>query len=96
MEDRIKVGDRVTTGVYVCGEFRPVWLGKVVGISNDRTLALVDIGSMHGCAKNIRTEQISHLRKEPLECTCTAKDMPFGRCCKTTRELDQPKEAEDG
>ena len=64
-DDRIKVGDTVRTGVYVCGEWRPMWLGKVGGISNDGTLASVDIGTMHGCAPNVHTEQISHLRREP-------------------------------
>jgi hypothetical protein len=84
MDEAIKVGDKVRTGVYVCGEFRAMWPGIVTGVSSDGTLASVDIGSMHGCAPNVRTEQISHLRKEPCECTCAAKDMPFGRCCKAT------------
>lgn len=64
MIGNIKIGDKVRTGVYVCNEFRPMWLGHVVGISSDGTLASVDIGSMHGCAPNIRLEQISHLRLE--------------------------------
>lgn len=83
--NNMKVGDVVRTGVYVCGEFRPMWLGTVVDISNDEALALVDTGTMHGCARRAHWEQISHLRKEyPNECTCSAKDMPFGQCCKAT------------
>ena len=61
----IRIGDTVRTGVYVCGEFRPMWLGKVVELSSDKTLASVDIGSMHGAARNIHVEMVSHLRKEP-------------------------------
>ena len=64
MDASIKIGDKVRTGVYVCNEWKPMWLGIVVGISNDGTLASVDTGSMHGCAPIVRTEQISHLRKE--------------------------------
>ena len=60
----IAVGDTVKTGVYVSGEWRPIWLGKVIAISNDGTLASVDVGSMHGCARNVHTEQTSHLRRE--------------------------------
>jgi hypothetical protein len=86
MSDKIRVGDTVRTGVYVCGEFRPMWLGKVTGISADETLATVDIGTMHGCRANQRTEQISHLRLEEPECTCAAADMPFGRCCKAPNQ----------
>lgn len=66
MELRIKEGDRVRTGVYVCGEWRPMSAGIVTGISNDGTLATVDKGSLHGCAPIIHTEQVSHLRLEPL------------------------------
>lgn len=60
----IKVGSTVRTGVYVCGEWRGMWLGKVEGVSSDGMVATVDIGSMHGCAKNIVFEQVSHLRLE--------------------------------
>ena len=65
MSNEIKVGSVVRTGVYVIGEWRPMWLGTVTGISNDGTLATVDVGSMHGCAPNVHLEQISHLRLEP-------------------------------
>ena len=83
---KIKVGDTVRTGVYVCGEFRPMWVGKVIGISIDGSVASVDIGSMHGCRPIIRTEATCDLRHEPEECDCKAEDMPFGRCCKADRE----------
>lgn len=63
--EHIKVGDKVRTGVYVCGEWKPMWLGTVTGMSNDGTTASVDIGSMHGCAPNMRFEQTAHLRREP-------------------------------
>jgi len=65
MSSEIVIGSVVRTGVYVCGEWRPMWLGTVTGISNDETLATVDIGTMHGCAPNVRLEQKSHLRLEP-------------------------------
>ena len=63
----MKIGDVVRTGVYVCGEFKPMWLGRIVNISNDGTLALVDKGTMHGCAPIKHWEQISHLRKEHID-----------------------------
>lgn len=63
MED-IKVGDKVRTGVYVVGEWEPMHLGIVTAISNDGTLANVDVMSLHGGKAWIRTEQIAHLRKE--------------------------------
>ena len=84
MYEPIKVGEKVRTGVYVCGECKPMWLGMVTGLSSDGAVASVDIGSMHGCAPNMRLEQTGHLRREPEECTCVAKDMPFGNCCKLT------------
>jgi uncharacterized membrane protein len=62
--NEIKIGDTVQTGVYVCNEFRPMRLGTVTAVSNDGTLASVDVGSMHGCAPWVHIEQISHLRKE--------------------------------
>jgi len=61
----INIGDRVRTGVYVMNEWRPSSSGIVVGKSADGTLAQVDIMSLHGGAPWVRTEQISHLRKEP-------------------------------
>lgn len=64
MYEPIKVGDKVRTGVYVCGEWKPMWLGMVTGMSHDGTLASVDVGTMHGCAPRVHTEQVSHLRHE--------------------------------
>jgi len=61
----IAIGDRVRTGVYVIGEWRPMWLGIVVDQSEDGTISKVDTGSMHGCAPRLCWEQTSHLRAEP-------------------------------
>ena len=61
----IGIGDRVRTGVYVCGEWRPMSLGIVVDMSIDRTLCTVDTMSLHGGRAWLRTEQVSHLRWEP-------------------------------
>lgn len=61
----IKIGDRVRTGVYVIGEWKPMWLGMVIDQSDDGSSSKVDIGSMHGCRAIINWEQTSHLRKEP-------------------------------
>lgn len=61
---RIQVGDRVRTGVYVCGEWVPMTLGVVTSISGDGTLANVDVMGLHGGRPWIRLEQVSHLRKE--------------------------------
>jgi hypothetical protein len=63
--DSINIGDRVRTGVYVMGEWRPSSSGIVVSKSSDGTLADVDIMSLHGGRPWVRTEQISQLRKEP-------------------------------
>ena len=60
----MKIGDKVRTGVYVLGEFKPMWLGEIKSFSSDGTLAVVDRGSMHGCRPIISTEMISHLRLE--------------------------------
>lgn len=64
MRRAIKAGDRVRTGVYVCNEWRPMWLGEVTSISADGSLATVDIGSMHGCAANMILEATWDLRHE--------------------------------
>ena len=61
----IKVGDRVRTGVYVCGEWKPTELGIVVDQSNDRTLSWVDTMSLHGGAAWVHLERTDHLRPEP-------------------------------
>lgn len=64
MTKEISVGSVVRTGVYVIGEWRPMWLGTVTAMSDDGTLATVDVGTMHGCARNEHVEQTSHLRLE--------------------------------
>lgn len=87
MADSIKVGDRVRTGVYVIGEWHPMSLGIVVAVSTDGSTAMVDVMSLHGGAPWLRTEMTSHLRLEPEECTCTADNMRFGRCCKAPPAL---------
>ena len=65
MVEQIRVGDRVRTGVYVLGDWKPCSVGYVVSVSNDGILAEVDVMSLHGGAPWVRLEQISHLRKEP-------------------------------
>ena len=65
MDNEIKVGDRVRTGVYVLGDWVPMSPGIVTELSADKSLALVDVMSLHGGAPWIRHEQTSHLRKEP-------------------------------
>lgn len=56
----MKIGDHVQTGVYVLGEFKPVYTGVIVGVLYG--LFQVDIGSLHGCQPWIHLEQESHLR----------------------------------
>ena len=57
----MKIGDRVTTGVYVCGEYIPMSEGIITRRINDE-LVEVDIMSLHGGRPWLRTEQESHLR----------------------------------
>ena len=59
----MKVGDRVRTGVYVCGEWKGSYLGIVTQVI-DSSLIEVDIGSLHGCAPWKKIEQMSHCRLE--------------------------------
>jgi hypothetical protein len=61
---KIRVGDKVRIGVYVCGEFKPMGLAIVVE-DVDAQLCKVDKMSLHGGAPWITLEQKSHLRKEP-------------------------------
>ena len=61
----IKIGDKVRTGVYVIGEWKPMWLGEIVDQSSDGSSSKVDIGTIHGCAPRTQWEQTSHLRAEP-------------------------------
>lgn len=63
----IVIGSLVRTGVYVLGEWKPMFLGKVRSISSDQTLAEVDVMSLHGGAPRVHLEQISQLRLEPNE-----------------------------
>ena len=94
IERGVKVGDRVRCGVYVGGEWRPLSLGVVVGQSFDGTVSDVDVMSLHGGAPWVRKEVTSHLRLEAderPECTCSAADMHFGRCCKVKQaQKEQP------
>jgi hypothetical protein len=63
-DSKIRVGDKVRIGVYVCGEFKPMGLAIVVE-DVDAQLCKVDKMSLHGGAPWITLEQKSHLRKEP-------------------------------
>lgn len=58
----IRVGDRVRTGVYICGEWKPAFLGIVVDQSFDGTISSVDVMSLHGGRPRIHLETTSHLR----------------------------------
>jgi hypothetical protein len=59
----MKVGDRVRTGVYVCGEWKGMYLG-IITRRIDAQLVEVDVGSLHGCKPWKHIEQESHLRME--------------------------------
>ncbi len=59
----MNVGDKVRTGVYVCGEWKGMQIGIITRRINDQ-LVEVDIGTLHGCAPWTRIEQESHLRVE--------------------------------
>ena len=64
MEDeRIKVGDMVRCGVYVCGEWKPSSSGRVVSQSADGSVSNVDIMSHHGGRPWVLPERTDHLRK---------------------------------
>ena len=56
----MKIGDKVQTGVYVLGEFKPTYTGVIVS-RIDSQLVKVDVGSLHGCSPWTRIEQESHL-----------------------------------
>ena len=62
-EQEIRVGDMVRTGVYVGGEWRPSYSGRVVRMSGDGTVAEVDVMSHHGGRPWVHFEATSHLRK---------------------------------
>jgi hypothetical protein len=59
----IKVGDTVTTGVYVLGEWKGMQQGVVVSQSSDGSVSDVDVMSLHGGQPWIRKEVTSHLRR---------------------------------
>jgi hypothetical protein len=61
--DEIKVGDMVRCGVYVLGEWRQSYLGRIVQQSSDGAVSHVDVMSHHGGSPWIHFEQTSHLRK---------------------------------
>lgn len=60
---QINIGDKVQTGVYVLGEWRPVHVGIVVSQTYDKSVSSVDIMSLHGGKPWIVREDTSHLRK---------------------------------
>ena len=62
-EQEIKVGDMVQTGVYVLGEWRGVYTGRVVQQSSDGATCQVDVMSHHGGRPRVHFEATSHLRK---------------------------------
>jgi hypothetical protein len=62
----MQVGDKVRTGVYVCGKWIPMHLGIIVERVNEQ-LVYVDIGSLHGCRPWHRLEEESKLRLEGLD-----------------------------
>lgn len=62
-EQGIKVGDMVQTGVYVLGEWRGIYTGRVVQQSSDGTTCQVDVMSHHGGRPWVHFEATIHLRK---------------------------------
>jgi hypothetical protein len=63
MEQRsIKVGDKVRTGVYVIGEWRPIGCGVVVSQSDDGSVSVVDKMALFGGAPWCVQEATSNLR----------------------------------
>lgn len=59
----IKIGDKVVTGVFVLGEFKPVYTGIVVAQNCDGTVSDVDVGSITGGRPWIHKESTCLLRK---------------------------------
>ena len=62
-EQGIKVGDMVQTGVYVLGEWRGIYTGRVVQQSSDGTTCQVDVMSHNGGRPWVHFEATIHLRK---------------------------------
>ena len=58
----IHPGAVVQTGVYVCNEWRQMWIGEVLSVSVDGSTAVVDRGSMFGCRPIVEIHATSHLR----------------------------------
>lgn len=59
----IKIGDKVETGVFVLGEWKPLYAGIVIDQSTEGSLSKVDIMSLHGGAPWIILKETSNLRK---------------------------------
>lgn len=57
--NQFKFGDKVQTGVFVCGEFKPTFVGIVTRVIDDQLIE-VDVGSLHGCQPWKKIEQSSH------------------------------------
>lgn len=62
MEPRIKIGDKVQCGVFVCNEWQPTAVGIVVDKTSDGSCCAVDVMSLHGGAPWVRWEATTHLR----------------------------------
>ena len=58
----IRIGDMVQTGVCVMHEWKPMYKGRVVQMSSDRSSSQVDIGSPWGATPWIIFERTDHLR----------------------------------
>ena len=58
-----KVGDRVRTGVYVCGEWKGCELGIVTRVVDSGTIE-VDVMSLHGGRPWIKLERADHCQLE--------------------------------
>lgn len=57
-----QIGERVRTGVYVCGEFRPMVDGIIVAVHNG--YCDVDVMSFRGGAPWVRSYTYGELRRE--------------------------------
>jgi hypothetical protein len=74
---RIKIGDKVRSGVYVLGEWRPMHIGIVVSQTADGSVSGVDRMSLHGGAPWVVHEQTSHLRKIQMMSADGGEDIPL-------------------
>ena len=73
----IRVGDKVQTGVYVFGEWKPMQTGFVVAQSFDGSTSDVDIMSHHGGAPWVIKEATHHLRLVPMMRADGGEDIPL-------------------